>query len=276
MLYKVPVPHIYHQAIIEYLKRYELITNGVTYQELCDPNFLRNSDAVTTFTERTYDFRGRLKGAQKTIYVSVKKFGRFMSEYIILAKRNNKFEKIFNGELELPDITFKIAYQQLLEERTSKPLKEIIYAMLKDHSSLAVHLNFVDACSTTDRWYIRNILHYNAKIFQEPYIDSNVKELTLQDSIYPYHIYTYATNNVWRNFRLTDKHKEDLQRIREFTPASQRRAYSLLPPEKQNKIKKLFGQEEVEVKPEINNDESETDSEEEDGRYEQDFVFADV
>ena len=92
MLYKVPVPHIYHQAIIEYLKRYELITNGVTYQELCDPNFLRNSDAVTTFTERTYDFRGRLKGAQKTIYVSVKKFGRFMSEYIILAKRNNKFD----------------------------------------------------------------------------------------------------------------------------------------------------------------------------------------
>lgn len=302
MLYKVTVPQIYHQAIIDYLVSYDLVNTlpldeildeeGITFERLCNPNFLKKSDAVFTFVERTYDFRGEIKGPQKKIYVSLREYGRFMCPFIVFAKSKGIFEDVFSDNLALPDKCFINVYLKLRradddarsesdsEERIklfqkAEKMKDLIYMMLREHASLSVHINLLHACESKDRWYIRQLLHYNAQVFQEPYVD-NVQELTLADTVYGYHIYSYTTSKLWKNYRPTKDHIKSLARIREFTPTAQRKAFNLLSVEKQNKIKKLFPDDEkkVTVKTEADYDE-ETDSDE-DGRFSMESISADV
>jgi len=295
MLYKVTVPQIYHQAIIDYLVSYELVNtlplddsgDDVTFKRLCDPNFLKTSDAVFTFVERTYDFRGKITGPQKKIYVSLREYGIFMCPFIVFAKSKGIFEDVFSDNLALPDSCFINVYRKLrnLDDdarragdekfkllKKAEKMKELIYMMLREHASLSVHINMLHACESKDRWYIRQLIYYNARVFQEPYVD---KEVTAADTIYGYHIYSYTTSKLWKNYRPTKDHISSLARIREFTPTAQRKAFNLLSVEKQNKIKKLFPDDEkkVTVKNEEDYDE-ETDSEEEDGTFLADSLLA--
>lgn len=250
MLYKVSIPSITHDAIIKYLKKYNLINkwkDRPTFRTLLDKEKTK-IDMVYTAVELEYNYRGDEMGKGKEIYFSLHEYGKFMYPYISTILNHNLTlpEKIVS-----PDIFFKKYYgEAIVLERTlidfesigdlkvAKKYKDVLERMIYEHHGFCVHIRIEDACFINNWWYLKCLLVYNSVIFQHPYINKE-KNIKKEDKIYPYHLFKFVLLS--RNDKIANNRFKRLdKRIMELTPKEERKDFLNLSQAQKSKIEYIF------------------------------------
>lgn len=244
MLFQVATPHIYHEAIIKYLIKYDLVRKEeVTFTQLCDATEFKDSDAVVKMILRSYTVNGVIKGAQKQVYISIYEYGRFLCQYIELAKKEDVFDLFFQGNISSLDEVFTFGMINFFDDDTGKEkresMKKVFHVMLVDHASLGVHIDLVQACRHSP-WSLRQLLHFLPTVFQLPFDNEKTYGVSKNDGIYGYHIYSYVVTHLRTIDDGDDARRDLLKRIRAYTPVRERQMFDLLKAEKKEIIKKLF------------------------------------
>ena len=278
MLYKVSIPSITHDAIITYLKKYNLINTWKErpfFSTLLDKEKTK-IDMVYTALQLEYNFKGNVKGAGKQIYFSLHEYGKFMFPYITLVLRH-KFS--LPPKIVLPNNFFLNYYRKAVNEerklivdpddvitrKKARDYREVLEKMIYSNHSFSIHIRIEDACYLNEWWYLRCILTYNSIVFQNPYTNK-VKSIRKSDKIYPYHLFSHLLNSL-DNGIVKNRFLRLKKRILEFTPKDARRDFLRLSPAKKGKIESIYNNN---VKMEEMGDDS-TDDEED--RVEEDNIL---
>ena len=273
MLYKVSIPSITHDAIIEYLKKYKLIKEWEkrpTFSTLLDKEETK-IDTVYTGLELQYNYKGNVKGAGKKIYFSLHEYGKFMYPYISVILRH---KLTLPKQIVLPDLLFQYYYGKAINEermlitgdfdevkRMAKLYKDVLEKMLYSNHSFAVHIRIEDACYVNEWWYLRCILTYNSIAFENPYTNK-AKNITKGDKIYPYHLFSHFLNSL-DNGTVKKRFLRLQKRIIDFTPKEGRKNFFQISQTKKDKIESIYT---MNVKAEVVDNDT-TDDEEDNLQY---------
>ena len=251
MLYKVSIPTITHEAIINYLKKYNLIQEWKkrpTFKTLLDKEKTK-IDTVYSAFEVQYNYKGNEKGAGKKVFFSLHEYGKFMYPHIAVILRN---KLSLPKQIILPDLFFKYYYGKAINEERqlivdpedkeviilARKYKDVLEKMIYSNHKFSVHIRIEDALYVNDWWYLKCILTYNSMVFENPYTN-RAKSIFKADKIYPYHLFSHFLSSldegiVKRRFLRLKK------RILEFTPKDGRKDFFKLTQAKRDKIEAIY------------------------------------